>query len=491
MEGEVPTRKTWHFLRAPLWLFSISAVLTASAPSLWASDEYSEYFTNNTLRFDYYHSGTAEQEEISLDQFRLEREWPGARGRLLDDTNLGKYLFEVVDQETNLPIYSRGFSSIYGEWETTGEANKGIWRTFHESQRFPEPLRSSRIVLKKRGREGNFHEIYSTPLEPQSRFVDRSSAIEKHDIWRLFENGVTSEKVDLLILGDGYRSNELGEFRADVKRLVKELFSEEPFKSRRSDFNVRAIDIPSPDTDIDDPRGGEWKANPLELSFNAFDLDRYVLTYANKKIREIAAQAPYDTLVMIFNSRKYGGGGIFNLWATSAADTKPSAYVFVHEFGHSFAGLGDEYYSSQVAYESFNTPGVEPWEPNITALLDPDRLKWQDLVEEGTPLPTPWNQEEYDRAAANYSKLRQELSEKGASDIEVDALFDRTAEILEPLMEKEQYAKRVGAFEGASYQAKGLYRPSVDCIMFSRNAKEFCPVCRAAIEGIIDLHIGK
>lgn len=349
--------------------------LFAGTVTLLGSEEFDSTFTNKVLRFDYYHSGTAEQEQISLDQFRLENEWPGPRTRLLDDTNLGKYLFEVVEKETNLPIYSRGFSCIYGEWETTAEARQGIWRTFHESQRFPEPRRPSQIVIKKRDLKGKFHEIHSTSLEPQSRFVDRTAVLQNGEVWSLFEHGRPNEKVDILILGDGYTGSELEEFHSDVKRLTQELFTTEPFQGRCADFNVRAIDVHSPESGISNPRGGSWKATPFELSFNAFDLDRYVLTYANKKVREFAAQAPYDALILLFNSPKYGGGGIFNLWSTSAADTGPAAYVFVHEFGHAFAGLGDEYYSSQVAYETFNTPGVEPWEPNITALLDPDRLK--------------------------------------------------------------------------------------------------------------------
>ena len=157
-------------------------------------------FTEKTLRFDYYHSGTAGQEEISVDQYRLEGEWPGSREYLVDDTNLGKFLFQVIDVASNRVIYSRGFCSSYGEWETTAEAAQGIWRTYHESQRFPEPRMPCQLVLKKRGVDGTFREIFSTKLDPSSRFVDRSPVIPRGDVWAVFESGPPEKKVDLLVL---------------------------------------------------------------------------------------------------------------------------------------------------------------------------------------------------------------------------------------------------------------------------------------------------
>ncbi|MCZ6793307.1 MAG: M64 family metallo-endopeptidase, partial [Planctomycetota bacterium] len=204
-------------------------------------------------------------------------------------------------------------------------------------------------------------------------------------------------------------------------------------------------------------------------------------------LRELAALAPYDTLCVLANTRKYGGGGIFNLWSTCASDTSQAGYIFVHEFGHSFAGLADEYYTSKVAYENFTPPGVEPWEPNITALLDPRRLKWSDLVEASFPVPTPWNQEAYDKASRAYQERRRSLRRQGAAEAELDALFAEIKRTTGDLMRAERHRDRVGAFEGAGYQAKGLYRSEVDCIMFSRNRAGFCKVCSRAIERVIRL----
>jgi len=442
-------------------------------------------FTGRTLRFDYHHTGTAKEEHVAVDRWRLEGEWPGSTTRLVDDTGFGKYLFEVLDPESGAVLYSRGFCSIYGEWETTGEANE-VWRSFHESQRFPEPRKPVRVVLKKRGTDGAFHGFFSAEIDPASRFVDRSPITPRGKVLPLFENGPAATKVDLLVLADGYAGGDEGEFRADAQRLVDVLFETEPFKTRKADFNVRGLFLPAAEKGISNPRKGVWRDAPLGCSFNAFDVDRYVLTYANERLREAAAQAPYDALIVLFQERKYGGGGIYNLWATVAADTEVAPYVFVHEFGHSFAGLADEYYSSQVAYEEFNPQGVEPWEANVTALLDPARLKWKDLVSADTPLPTPWEKERYDKIDLEYQARRKELVARNAPEEESEALMREVKSSTGPLLASERHGGRIGAFEGAMYQGEGLYRPAADCIMFTRNPTSFCRVCARALDRVID-----
>ena len=444
-------------------------------------------FTGRTLRFDYQHTGTAKEEHVAVDRWRVEGDWPGSRTRLVDDTNLGKYLFEVVDPASGAVLYSRGFCSVYGEWETTGEA-QDVWRSFHESQRFPEPKTPVRVVLKKRGDDGAFHGIFSSEIDPTSRFVDRSAITPRGKVLPLFENGPAATKVDLLVLAEGYASGDEAAFRADAERLVGVLFGTEPFRARKPDFNVRGLFLPAAEAGISNPRKGVWRDSPLGCSFNAFDVDRYVLTYANERLREVAAQAPYDALIVLFQERKYGGGGIFNLWATVAADTEVAPYVFVHEFGHSFAGLADEYYSSQVAYEQFNPRGVEPWEANVTALLDPAALKWKDLVLEDTPLPTPWAKERYDAIDLEYQAHRKELLARNAPEEESEALMRTVKTSTGPLLAGDRYSDRIGAFEGAMYQGQGLYRPAEDCIMFTRNPTSFCRVCARALDRVIGMY---
>lgn len=463
-------------------------LLAAPAPrTTRAGGEFDQHFTGRALRFDFHHVGTAGEEHVAPDGWRLEGEWPGSRTQLLDRSNLGKYMVVLVDPETHAELYSRGFASIYGEWETTAEA-QGSWKAIHESVRIPEPRGRGQLVLKKRAADGTFRELWSTAFDPASRFVDRSPVSPRGRVLELAVHGPAATQVDLLFLAEGYTAEAGAEFEADVARLSQVFFATEPFARRAADFNLRAIHVPSAESGLSNPRKGLWRDAPLGSSFNSFDSDRYVLTYANRTLREVAAQVPYDALVIVFNDRKYGGGGIFNLYSTCAADSSEAAYLLVHEFGHSFAGLGDEYYSSQVSYEDFNPPGVEPWEPNLTALLDPERLKWRDLVAAGTPLPTPWDQSAYDALDVAYQEQRTALRERGAPEEEVEALFDEVREATRPLLEAEPHFGQVGAFEGGGYEAKGIYRPEVDCIMFTRNPKSFCAVCERGVERVIDLY---
>jgi hypothetical protein len=468
-----------------------SSAPTKTASSNAASSKNPEFdarFTGKTLRFDYFHSGTATEEHVGLDRLRLEGPWPGSRTHLVDDAlDLGVYRFRVVDPATSKTLFSRGFSSIYGEWASTGEAKKSF-RTFHESQRFPEPKSEVKLVLEKRQPDGSFSEIHAETVDPQSRFVDRSPITPRGKVFAIQESGPPETKVDLLVLGDGYTAAEEPKFEKDAKRLVAILLATEPYKSHRSDFNVRGLSVPAAESGISNPRKGVWHDAPLGCSFNAFDTDRYVLTFANERLREAAAQAPYDALLIVFNDRKYGGGGIYNLWATCAADSEQAPYVFVHEFGHSFAALADEYYSSQVAYEDKNPQGHEPWEPNVTALLDPSKLKWADLMEKTTPLPTPWDQKGYDEIDLAYQAKRKKMIDEKASEEATEALMREVGQSTGPRLASEKFSGKVGAFEGAMYEAKGLYRPEIDCIMFTRNPKTFCRVCARAIERVIETY---
>ncbi len=449
---------------------------------------YDDYFTDKTLRFDYYHSGIADAEYISLDELRIEREWPGSKVNLIDDLHYGLYRFEVVDSASGNLIYAYPFASIFGEWQTTGEASEGVWRTFHESQRFPEPKKPFTLILKKRNPDGSYVQIYESDQNPQSHYINRSPVMQNHRIWKIFENGSAENKVDILVLGDGYREDDAKQFKKNAKHLINVLFETEPFKSRKSDFNVWAIDVFSDETGLSNPRQNIWKRSSLGLSFNAFDSDRYVLTYDNKNLREIAAQAPYDAIFIIFNDPKYGGGGIYNLWSTVSALSSEADYVFVHEFGHSFASLADEYYTSDVAYQ-VSLPEYEPNDPNVTALFDPENLKWKHLVEEGTPIPTFWDQAAYDSIAVEYRQQRRQLIKDGAGVSEMETLTQKIDAVRKSVINDNKYYGKVGAFEGGGYLAKGIYRPEIDCIMFSRNRDDFCKVCSEAIEKMIDWYV--
>jgi hypothetical protein len=375
-----------------------------------------------TLRVDYLHSGGPGGEVLTLDAVALEGPWPGSRTMLVDGTNLGKYLFAVLDRASGRTLYSRGFASIYGEWETIPEF-RTTSRTFHESLRFPMPLAPVRIFLMKRDVRNVFQALWTADIDPRDARATRPSPVPQ--VAALFEGGPLDRKVDLLLVSDGYSAAQLPTFRRDAARLVDALFALEPFKSRRADFNIRTLE-----------RAGA----PPAVEFNIFGLQRYALTYDNRTLRTVASVAPYDIVEILVNDAKYGGGGIFNQQSTVAAAHESADYVFIHELAHNLAGLADEYVGA-VTYETGAPIATEPWEPNITALHDPSALKWLDLVEPGTPLPTPVS-----------------------------------------------HAGKVGAFEGAGYEARGLFRPEAECIMGSRKVMRFCRVCQRAINRIIDLH---
>ena len=462
----------------------IAALLSASL-LLAATD--SAPAAPRTLRVDYYHSGDASQEHFSLD--RVVREpgaWPGNPARPVDDTNLGKYLFEVIDRKTNKLLYSRGFASVYGEWETTGEA-KESWRTFHESLRFPAPEGPVQVVLKKRDAQNAFREVWSLLVDPADMFVDPSSPPAPGPLVEIERNGDPASKVDLLILGDGYTAAERGKFEKDARRLAEILFATSPFKERRRDFNVWGLCPPAAESGISRPSTGIHRRSPVGATYDAFGSERYVLTFDNRALRDVAAFAPYDFIEVLTNSRTYGGGGIFGLYSTVAADSLWAPYIFVHEFGHHFAALADEYYTSDVAYEPA-AELVEPWEPNVTAHADPDGLKWKDLVQPGTPVPTPWSKEAYEKQSAEFQKRRREIRAQNRPEEEMDALFREQQAADMKLLGAERYAGKVGAFEGANYTARGYFRPQTDCIMFTRDQVPFCQVCQRAIERVIDLY---
>jgi IgA Peptidase M64/Peptidase M64 N-terminus len=440
-----------------------------------------------TLRLDYFHTGDAHTEHFSVSRVVVEPlPWPGDLAQAVDDTSLGKYRFEVIDREDRRVLYSRGFSSIYGEWETTGEAEKTT-RTFEESVRFPRPERPVQVVLQKRDADNDFREVWSTVVDPDDMLVDDSAPPPAGPVIAIQSSGPPSDKLDLLILGDGYTAAERGKCEADARRLTAILFDTEPFRTRRADFNVWGLCPPAAESGISRPSLGIHRRSPVGASYDAFRSERYVLTFDDRAFRDVASQAPYEFVEIMANSKTYGGGGIFGLYATVAADSEWAPYIFVHEFGHHIAGLADEYFTSDVAYQA-PTVRAEPWEPNVTALLDPEHLKWRDLVTPGTPVPTPWDEDGFIARERDIQARRREIRAQKRPESEMDALFRAERDEMEKRLGGERHAAAVGAFEGADYEAKGYYRPQADCIMFTRDRVPFCAVCRRAIERVIDLY---
>lgn len=447
--------------------------------------EFSSFFIDKTMRLDVFHSGTAVEEHFATDRIVSDGIWSGSKKILIDEQKSGLYYLEVIDKESSLLIYSRGFASIFGEWQSIPEASEK-WGTFSESLRFPWPVKPVTIIIQKRDSVNNFKTIWVTDIdpEPSTRQVNPAEAVHSNKVDVIAENGPAENKVDIVILGDGYTSEEMEKFRSDATRLSGYLMNKEPFLSRKNDFNIRAVETPSGVSGVSKPHHNVFKRTALLVQYSSFDSERYALSYDNKTIRDAASQVPYDLMVIMINERTYGGGGIYNLYTTVSADNKFAEYIMIHEMGHHMGALADEYYTSSVSYEMTEIT-TEPWETNITALFDKNDLKWKDLVEPGTPLPTPWNKEEFDRFGYSIQKERDSLRAAMVPEEVMEDLFTRQMNQENVFFANEQYRGKVGAFEGAGYMAKGLYRPEVDCIMYTRHL-QFCKVCRRSLENVIN-----
>jgi len=445
---------------------------------------FNEYFLDKTMRLDYDHSGTAEEEYFAIDRIVSDGVWPGSKKILTDQLELGPYFFEVMDKSTKTLLYSRGFASIFGEWQSIPDASTSRG-SFHESIRFPWPKKAVTIIMKKRNPKDNaFVNIWVTDIDPASRQVNPADLPHTRVVDVIRETGPAAEKVDIVILGDGYTLMEMEKFRKDAKRLSEVLLNVEPFKSRANDINIRAVETPAEESGVCKPHPGVFKRTPLSVQYGAFDSERYALTYDNRTVRNVASNVPYDFMVILVNERTYGGGGIYNLYTTVSSDNKFADYIMVHEMGHHMAGLADEYYTSSVAYEAPEII-VEPWETNITALFDKNTLKWKELVEEGTPLPTPWNKVPFDQFGYQIQKERDSLRAAKVPEEVMEALFLRQFNREDKFFSEEKYRDKVGAFEGAGYVAKGLYRSQLDCMMFTRHM-HFCKVCQHSLNRVMD-----
>jgi len=419
----------------------------AAGPTL----AYDDWFTDEAMRIDLYHSGGAADDAYTVDRVVRESLWPGVRRYLLDPTDFGKYRFRVQDAASGTTIFSQGYCTLFGEWQATDEARKeGKRRTMEESVRFPFPKGKVRLVIDRRedrpgadGR-GEFRELFRAEFDPRTTSIGADVRCRDCPVIAVHESGDPRQRIDILILGDGYSSGEMEKYRRDLRRFAEVLLGQEAFARNRERINLWGIEAPSRESGPDEPRKGIWRDTALGTSFNTFGSERYLTTVHDRDLREIAANAPYDALYILVNTARYGGGGIYNQWAIFPSDNEYDDYVFLHEFGHSFAGLADEYFDSSTAYDdAFYPEGVEPWEPNLTALLTGRRLKWADMVADGTPIPTP---------------------------------------------DDEAHADVVGAFEGGGYKAKGLFRPYRDCKMFHKGLVPFCPVCARAFDTVIRLY---
>ncbi len=471
------------------------------------SVDFDRWFVDRTLRVDVYHTGDAAGEFYTIDRIIQEGPWAGNPRRLIAPFELGRYLLRVRDAASAALLYSKGFDSYFGEYKTTEPAAKGIKRTFSESLLIPFPKKRVRVEVLLRDRQNRPQPLFAAEIDPDDMYIIREKAAPASGTFAAtdvlvvepLKYGPAADKVDLVILGEGYTAAEADKFRADLARFTGTLFSLEPYASLRDRFNVTGLLKPSAESGCDEPSFGSFKSTTLGASFDSFGSERYLLTEDNRAWRDIAGRVPYDAVMIMVNSPRYGGGGIYNLYCTFTSDNQWQQYLILHEFGHSFTGLADEYYTSAVAYNEFYPAGVEPLEPNITALLDPNNIKWKERLTRRTAVPTPWEKEAYEKMDRAYQKRRQEMNGRiaaakrgGAPQDEIDALQAQSEEMsrlngldTDAFFKRSRFNGRVGAFEGAGYAAQGLFRPMLDCLMFSRGKRPLCRVCERAVAGAI------
>ncbi len=476
------------------FLLIFSTVISAQAIN------YNNFFTDQTMRIDYYHIGDATSEIVTIDQIYQYGIWAGNLNNTIDNFNNGAYYYKVFDLASGKLIFSRGFDSYFKEYQTSEEALKGIKRTYHESAIIPFPKNKIRFVLEKRDKQNILNLVFSVEIDPSDLYIIKDAVKDAQvKVYKNHFSGDAHKKLDVVILSDGYSKKDQKKFENDLKRYTELLISHEPFKKNKDKINVYGVFKPSEESQIDEPGANIYKNTVLNTTFYSLGSERYVLTEDNKAMRNLAAHVPYDAIYIMCNSPRYGGGGIYNFYCTFVSDNQFSPYIFLHEFGHSFGGLADEYYTSDVAYNEFYPAGQEPVEPNITRLMDKSNLKWKSLASPGIELPTPWEKEDYDKSDYAWQKERREMNKhiaelkrNKASRAQIDEAQNKYnkkdkfhSDDVDKYLVKSKYWGSVGAFEGAGYSAKGMYRSMLDCIMFSKGTKPFCIVCEDHVEKVI------
>jgi hypothetical protein len=419
-------------------IFFVLLIVTATC--LGAKAQFDNYFENKTLRIDYIHSGDDSTEYFATDELIEESLWGGPKTNLVDTFNFGNYKFVAYDKASGKIIFTRYYSSMFAEWRTTDEA-KTTTKAFSETICMPYPKATIKTEFYSRDKKNNWNKQFEYIIDPSSYFISHEKK-NRSSSFKIDYKGESSKKIDIVIIPDGYTREEMAKFKKDCDKFYGFITGASPWKENKDKLNFWGIEAGSADSGPDIPGDNIWKNTAVSTTFYTFDSERYLMTYDNKTLHDIAANAPYDVIFILVNTNKYGGGGIYNQYYTCAADNIYGNYISIHELGHTFAGLGDEYYDSEVPTEGMYPKDVEPWEPNLTTLVSFDK-KWKSMLDKDTPTPTP------------------------ATD---------------------KYKELVGVFEGGGYESKGVYRPMQDCTMKSISYDNFCPVCKKAIQNMIDFY---
>ncbi|MBT4729970.1 MAG: peptidase [Bacteroidetes bacterium] len=399
---------------------------------------YSSFFSDEACRINFYLGGSHDSQFVEIVQVRKIKQWGGSKTILIDPLNYGNYRIRIYDLKTASLIFQKGFSTLFEEWQMTAIAKDTV-QLFEESVLFPFPKFPVNVVIQVRNPDNSFTTLKEYNVIPEDGRIKQDELIIPYKY--IIKNGDSHKKIDIVFLAEGYTKEQRSKFLKDVKFHAKKLLKTKPYKKYKNDFNVVALETWSNNTGTDFPQYFHIEDTHFDCGFNTFGSERYLMTNSYWKVVEAASVVPYDQIVILVNSDEYGGGGIYNHYASFTSDNKMSDFVLSHEFGHSFAGLADEYVGNHPYAEKMSLE-VEPWHANVTTLQD-FSSKWKDMVDSQTPIPTVAN------------------------------LFGKNV---------------IGAYEGAAYLEKGVYRAQYNCSMRSVIRDQFCPVCSKAIVQMIKLN---
>ncbi|PKP02746.1 MAG: hypothetical protein CVU11_10870 [Bacteroidetes bacterium HGW-Bacteroidetes-6] len=391
-----------------------------------------------TLRVDFSRCGNAELDSVAIEKMYFIRKNIISIDsmHMVDNINYGAYKIEVFS-ENGICLFRRGYSSMFNEWKTSDEAKTGF-QYFEESVLIPWYSNMAKIVFSYRDKENVWHVQLTANIDNNAvskTIID----IPEYPVKDFQIKGEPTQKLDILFIPEGYTGEQMDDFVIDCENTIKYIMQSSPYKEFSNAISFRAVMAPSEESGTDFPQYDSLKNTLVNSTFNTFGTERYLTTFSYHKVMDVASNAPADHVVILVNTEDYGGSGFYNFYTMVAANNMYSDFLILHEMGHSLSGLADEYYTSDVAVQDFYSFEVEPWEPNITTLVD-FSTKWDSLVTDTIPIPTP-------------------------------------ARII--------YRKLTGAFEGGGYSATGIYRPAYNCTMKSVVYDGFCEACKAAIRRTI------
>lgn len=415
--------------------------MCAAVAACSSAQNFSDYFQNRTLRIDYHFVGNADQQVVALDKLASQDGWAGRRVNLDQIPVRGNGDIKVIDPESGKTIYRNAFSSLFQEWLVTDEAAE-VTKSFEATFLVPFPKKEVLVEITLLSNEGKQQAKLRHTVKPDDKLIRNldSRTATPHEY--LLRSGSAEECIDVAIIAEGYTPQEMDIFMKDARTACDEIFSYEPFASHKERFNVVAVQVPSKQSNVSVPQDDEWRETALNSNFMTFYSPRYLTTNSVHLIHDSLAGIDYEHLIILANTDTYGGGGIYNSYTLTTAHNPSFKPVVVHEFGHSFGALADEYFYEHADHtDGTYKLGYEPWEQNITTMVDFDS-KWRDMIPAGTPVPT------------------------------------------EPTAERQKNYT-IGAYEGGGYMTKGMYRPAVVCRMRDNEATQFCAVCQRAIERII------